>query len=314
MAATLLAACGRSALTPASGHTAPTFTPAPTITALPTATVTPTSTPEPTSTATLIPPTAVPPTATPTATPTVIPAALPADLQIGQHPYTLTLQLTNTKGITQPISVGFLLYLPRTYGQDPAQVWPLILFLHGSGENGSDPEQVATNGLPEQLTGDADYPFIMVSPQAPEAVVWWGTELDVVAALLDHIQANYAVDARRVYLTGLSMGGFGAWAMAIRYPQRFAAMVPIAGGWNSENDSIPRNICAIKDLPIWVFHGEQDEIVSPRKSQLMVDALKKCGSNVQFTLYPAADHRDSWHLAYNDPAVFEWLLAQHLPD
>ena len=303
-AALMLAACGRSAIS----APVPNAAASPTTTPKPIDTRTPTATPAPTSTAT-----AVLPTSTPTELPTATPTALPVDPRRGQHPYTITLELTNSKSLTQPVSIGFLLYLPQTYGQDPNQQWPLILFLHGSGENGSDPALVAATGLPELLIGDADYPFIVVSPQAADGAVWWGTELDVVYALLDHIQANYAVDAKRVYLTGLSMGGFGAWAMIIRYPQRFAAVVPIAGGWNSENDSIPRNICAIKDVPIWAFHGEQDDIVLPKKSQLMVDALQKCGSNVQFTLYPEADHRASWAIAYADPALFEWLLAQQLP-
>jgi predicted peptidase len=144
-------------------------------------------------------------------------------------------------------------------------------------------------------------------------VVWWGAELDLVRALLDQVQANYAVDARRVYLTGPSTGGFGAWAMAVRYPQRFAALVPIAGGYDSEYDIVPRNICDIKDVPIWVFHGAQDDIVLPKKAQLMVNALKKCGVEVRFTLYPDADHRESFKRAYDDPELYAWLFEQHLP-
>lgn len=322
IAALLLAGCGRSALTPASGSAVtrtpiPVFTTTPIVTPEPTATSAPTSTPEPTPTpeptATAIPPTEIPLTDIPTATPEIVLTPVPIDPQIGQHPYSMTLQTVSTGGVTQSFTMGFLLYLPRTYGQDPAQTWPLILFLHGSGENGADPELVAATGLPELLIGDADYPFIVVSPQAPEDAVWWGTELDRVAVLLDYVQANFAVDPGRVYLTGLSMGGFGAWAMIVRYPDRFAAVVPIAGGWNSENDSIPRNICNIKDVPIWVFHGEQDDIVLPKKSQLMVDALQRCGSDVKFTLYPEANHRESWAIAYADPALYEWLLAQQLP-
>lgn len=311
-AAVILAACGPAAMSAPEPSATPAITASPIATLTPTATPPPTATPLPTATATAVPPTATP-TDLPTAVPTLAPPARPIAPEIGQHPYTLTLQLTRTAGVTEQFSIGFLLYLPRTYGQDPAQRWPLILFLHGSGENGADPALVAATGLPELLSGDADYPFVVVSPQAPENEVWWGTELDRVRALLDHMQANYAIDAQRVYLTGLSMGGFGAWAMIVRYPARFAAVVPIAGGWNSENDSIPRNICAIKDVPIWAFHGEQDDIVLPKKSQLMVDALRQCGSAVKFTLYPGADHRASWALAYADPALFEWLLAQQLP-
>jgi predicted peptidase len=134
-----------------------------------------------------------------------------------------------------------------------------------------------------------------------------------VRALLDHIQARYAVDAKRIYLTGYSTGGFGVWAMAIRYPQRFAALAPIAGGWNSENDTVPRNICDIKDVPTWVFHGAQDDIVLPRKAQLMVEALKPCGVEARYTLYPDADHRDSFARAYDDPELYAWMFEQQLP-
>jgi predicted esterase len=314
----LLAACGRSALTPATRTTVPIFTPAPTITALPTATTTPTATPEPTATstpeptATAIPPTEIPPTDIPTATPEIVLTPVPIDPQIGQHPYSMTLQTVSTGGVTQSTTMGFLLYLPRTYGQDPAQTWPLILFLHGSGENGTDPELVAATGLPELLTGDADYPFVVVSPQA-RGEANWNTQLRPLMALVDYVQSNYAVDVKRTYLTGLSMGGIGAWDLALNYPQRFAAAVPIAGGWIFGSDAVPKRICDLKDMPMWVFHGAQDDIVLPKQSQLLVDALRACGSDVKFTLYPDANHRESWAIAYNDPALFEWLLAQQLP-
>ena len=169
------------------------------------------------------------------------------------------------------------------------------------------------HGLPLILTNTLDFPAIVLSPQAPEDTVWWGAQLDAASALLDYIQANYAVDAKRIYLTGLSMGGFGAWAMAVQQPQRFAALVPVAGGWDSERDIVPRNICDIKDVPIWVFHGAQDDIVLPKKSQLLVDALKKCGVEVRFTLYPDADHRESFARAYDDPELYAWMFEQHLP-
>jgi predicted peptidase len=250
------------------------------------------------------------------ATPEITNTPLPGDgsLQpIGQHAYTIDLDMVDAKGLTRTATISYLLYLPGGYGQDPAQQWPIVLYLHGSDVWGSNPEDLIANGLPKLLTATLDFPAIVLSPQAPEEVVWWGAELDLVRALLDHAQANYAVDTRRVYLTGPSMGGFGVWAMAVEQPQRFAAAVPIAGGWNSANDSIPRNICAIKDVPIWVFHGEQDEIVLPKKAQLMVNALQQCGVDVRFTLYPDADHRDSFKRAYDDPELYAWLFEQHLP-
>ncbi len=250
------------------------------------------------------------------ATPEIVNTPLPGDgsLQpIGQHAYTIDLDVVNAKGLTRTATISYLLYLPDGYGQDPQQQWPIVLYLHGSDVWGNNPEDLIASGLPRLLTSTLDFPAIVLSPQAPEDVVWWGAELDLVRALLDHVQANYAVDPKRVYLTGPSMGGFGAWAMAVEQPQRFAAVVPIAGGWNSENDSVPRNICAIKDVPIWVFHGEQDEIVLPKKAQLMVNALKKCGVDVRFTLYPDADHRESFKRAYDDPELYTWLFEQHLP-
>ncbi|CAG0928326.1 hypothetical protein TFLX_00845 [Thermoflexales bacterium] len=232
---------------------------------------------------------------------------------IGQHAYSIALDVVGTNGLTRTATISYLLYLPGAYGQDPQQPWPLVLFLHGSDVWGNDPQALIASGLPRLLTTTLDFPAIVLSPQAPEEVVWWGAELDLVRALLDHVQANYAVDAKRIYLTGLSMGGFGAWAVAIQQPQRFAALAPIAGGWDSERDIVPRNICALQAVPIWVFHGEQDDIVLPKKAQLLVNALKQCGVEVRFTLYPDAKHRESFERAYADPELYTWMFAQQLP-
>jgi predicted peptidase len=250
------------------------------------------------------------------ATPEYASTPLPGDgsLQpIGQHAYTIDLNVVNAKGLTRTATISYLLYLPGGYGQDAAQQWPVVLYLHGSDVWGDHPEELIASGLPKLLTATLDFPAIVLSPQAPEDVVWWGAELDLVRALLDHVQATYAVDTKRVYLTGPSMGGFGAWAMVVAQPQRFAAVVPIAGGWDSERDIVPRNICDVKDIPIWVFHGAQDDIVLPQKAELMVNALQQCGVEVRYTLYPDADHRASFKRAYDDPELYAWLFEQHLP-
>ncbi len=250
------------------------------------------------------------------ATPEIVNTPLPGDgslKPIGQHAYTIDLHNLDAKGLTSTATISYLLYLPGRYGQDPQQRWPLVLFLHGSSEQGDNPEDLVAHGLPQMLTSTLDFPAIVLSPQAPDDMVWWGAELDRVSALLDHVQAHYAVDAKRIYLTGLSMGGFGAWALAMRNPQRYAALVPVAGGWDSERDIVPRNVCDIKAMPIWVFHGAQDDIVLPKKSQLMVEALKKCGVDVRFTLYPDANHRESFERAYDDPELYAWMFDQHLP-
>lgn len=250
------------------------------------------------------------------ATPEIVNTPLPGDgsLQpIGQHAYTIDLDIVNAKGLTRTATISYLLYLPDGYGQDAQQQWPLVLYLHGSDVWGNNPEDLIASGLPRLLTSTLDFPAIVLSPQIPEDTVWWGAQLDEASALLNHVLANYAVDAKRIYLTGLSAGGFGVWAMAVRYPQRFAALAPVAGFWDSERDTVPRNICDIKDVPIWVFHGEQDDIVPPKKAQLLVDAVKHCGVEVRFTLYPDADHREAFKRAYDDPELYSWMFEQHLP-
>src|SRR5882757_4227994 len=127
---------------------------------------------------------------------------------------------------TQQLNVGYLLYLPKNYGA-PDKKWPLLLFLHGSGERGTDIWKVAAHGPPRNVTNQTDFPFIVVSPQCPEGQVWSN---DPLLGLLDDITARYAVDTTRVYLTGLSMGGYGAWSLGTTHPERFAALAPICGG------------------------------------------------------------------------------------
>ena len=323
----LLVGCGRSAMAPATVMTVKSTGTARPIATPPTRTRagsgTPTAPTDRPPTATTAPstvtPTDRPPTAT-TAPSTVTPlpteappepvAALP--LAGLQQAYSSTLTMTQSNGLTRTVTVHYLLYVPRDYGVDPARQWPLILFLHGSGERGYNAAMVADTGLPELLLTNADFPAIVLSPQVPTDETW-NTYLRETKAMLDDTQAKYTVDARRVYLTGLSMGGIGAWDLALTYPQQFAALVPIAGAWDSESDTVPKGICNLKAMPIWVFHGAQDDIVLPKKSQLMVDALRACGSAALFTLYPDADHRTSWANAYADPKLYEWLFQQVRP-
>lgn len=233
-------------------------------------------------------------------------------MRIGQHRCSSKVQIEAANNITKTVEVNYLLYLPGDYGKDPQQKWPLILFLHGSGERGSDLELLKTQPLPKTLDQQKDFPFIVVSPQLPLAMGNWSDLIDPVNVLVDQIQATYSVDTQRVYLTGLSMGGFGTWEFALRYPRRFAAIVPIAGGYRHQSNAIPEKICDLKDLPVWVFHGARDINVVPSQSEDMVDALKACGGNVKFTLYPDADHGASWTRAYADPELYKWLLEQRL--
>lgn len=202
--------------------------------------------------------------------------------------------------VTVPVSLGYLLYLPEEY--DPQRAWPLLLYLHGSGERGADLEQVKRHGPPKLIAEGQKFPFIVVSPQCAQFEGWM-TKLHVLGMLLDEIESSYAIDVDRIYVTGNSMGGYGTWGLAIAYPQRFAAIAPICGGGD------PSAICALKDVPAWTFHGANDTVIPVEHSEQMVERLKACGGNVQFTIYPDVDH-DAWTRTYANPQLYTWLLKQ----
>lgn len=210
---------------------------------------------------------------------------------IGQHP-----QVFERK-ITKIVSGRYLLFLPKDYVEEKKR-WPLILFLHGAGERGDDLELIKRHGPPKIVEEQEDFPFILVSPQCPKDG-WWSN--DFLNALLDEVVTRYRVDKDRIYVTGLSMGGFGTWNLAIEYPDRFAAIASICGGGN------PLEACKLKHVPVWVFHGAKDNVVPIKKSEEMVNALRECGGNVKFTVYPEAGH-DSWTETYNNPELYEWFL------
>lgn len=205
--------------------------------------------------------------------------------------------------------VSYLLFLPEGYDAKAQKRWPLILFLHGSGERGTNIWKVATHGPPRNVAQHPDFPFIVVSPQCPEHQVW---SREVLLALLNQVTAQYAVDVNRIYLTGLSMGGYGAWDLGLAYPEKFAAIAPICGGGEliSVILSSRENGPALKSLGVWAFHGGKDPVVPLEESQRMIDALKKVGvQDVKLTVYPEAQH-DAWTQTYNNPQLYEWLL-QH---
>jgi predicted peptidase len=207
------------------------------------------------------------------------------------------------KRIVRNVGLDYLVYLPKDYGRDKTARWPLVLFLHGAGERGSDVNKVKVHGPPKLVAAGREFPFILVSPQCPEGQ-WWDEE--TLNALLDKAMKDYRVDPDRVYLTGLSMGGFGTWALAIAHPERFAALAPICGGGE------PRGVRRLKNVPVWVFHGAKDPVVPIQNDREMVDALKAAGGDVRFTVYPEGEH-DVWTETYNNPELFQWLLAHRRP-
>ena len=196
------------------------------------------------------------------------------------------------------VKLSYLLYLPKDY--EAKESVPLMLFLHGAGERGDDVQKVKKWGVPMQIEAGRAFPCIVVSPQCPKDGSWQPFEL---TALLDEIVEKYKVDQDRIYVTGLSMGGFGTWAMAATSPKRFAAIVPICGGGD------PQSAKRIVHIPTWVFHGAQDKTVPLERSEIMVEALKKNGGNVRFTVYPEVGH-ESWTPAYDTPELYDWLFQQ----
>jgi predicted peptidase len=208
---------------------------------------------------------------------------------------------------TLSAQVNYLLFVPKGYDAKAEKRWPLMLFLHGAGERGTNLWKVATHGPPKNVATQPDFPFILVSPQCPEHQTW---SRDVLLGLLDDIIASYAVDTNRVYLTGLSMGGYGTWDLGLTHPERFAAIVPVCGGGELITVMLlgKEKGLALKNLGVWAFHGGLDLVVPLSESQRMVAALKKAGvRDVNLTIHPEAGH-DSWTKTYENPELYEWLL------
>lgn len=217
---------------------------------------------------------------------------------------------TDPAGKTLP----YRLLKPESY--DPKQKYPLVIFLHGAGERGNNNEAQLVHGVPEFAKPEnrQKYPCFLIAPQCPRGDRWadWDAKqqtskplepLRLVSELIDQVQKEYSIDPNRIYVTGLSMGGYGTWDLIERYPDRFAAAVPICGGGD------PSKAATIAKLPIWAFHGGKDPVVKPELSRTMVEALKKAGGQPKYTEYPDVAH-DSWVPAYREPEMFAWLFAQ----
>jgi len=201
------------------------------------------------------------------------------------------------KEIIRVVRYPYLLYLPEGYGKEGKE-WPTIVFLHGMGERGDDIEKIKEHGPPRFLADRTDFPFIVVSPQCPDDR-WWKT--DDLVAFLDDVLSSLSVDEDRVYLTGLSMGGFATWELAAEHPERFAAIAPICGGGE------PSTAWRLRNMPIWAFHGAKDASVPVERSRQMVEAVRNHGGHPKLTIYPEAGH-DSWTETYDNPELYEWFL------
>ncbi len=222
-----------------------------------------------------------------------------ADQTVQQLPDEVATELDN-------MNERYWLYLPERYETSEKKL-PLIIYLHGSSRRGRDIEQVKANGLPPVLDEKEDFDFVVASPQALSKYPWqrcWHP--DDLALLLDHLLETYRIDERRVYLTGLSMGGYGTWATMAVHGDRFAAAVPICGGGSPEWGAHMSDVG-----PIWAFHGDADYIVPIERSREMVEAVQAAGGDAKLTTYSGVGH-DSFTQTYANPEVYRWLLSHSL--
>jgi predicted peptidase len=227
-------------------------------------------------------------------TPVVVPPLPPKDTVKSQTPGITAVKLDNQSGTIK----NYQLFIPADYNNKKDTKWPVVFFLHGVGERGTDINQVKNVGIMKVASGK---PFLIIAPQCP-ADEWWN--LKSLEILYKEVMAKYNVDINRVYLTGLSMGGFGVWDWSAAYPEKFAATIPICGGGNASYAA------KLKDMPIWDFHCADDPTVNVSNSRDMVKALKAVGSKILYTEYPTGGH-DAWTRTYANADVYTWLLQQH---
>ncbi len=228
----------------------------------------------------------------------------------------------NRKIELRGITYRFQVYLPEEWRRDDRKQWPIILFLHGRGERGSEGMWQTQIGLPQEVRDHPErWPFVIVMPQCPQSSYW--TDPDALAmamTALDRETEEFHGDPGRTYLTGLSMGGYGSWELARQYPHRWAALAIAAGGvfwsyaperWQLASTLPAEYAHALGRTSVWLFHGTEDNVVAPRQSELMFEAFKSAGGRVRLWLYQGL-HHDAWTRAYNEPELPRWLLQHHL--
>ena len=214
------------------------------------------------------------------------------------------MSMENEKGLfatSSTTSLGYIVYKPK----DVTPGLPMIVFLHGAGERGTDLELVNVNAIPKYLKeGSREIPAIVLCPQCPAGFVW-NNLVVTLKALIDKVAAEYAVDTDRIAITGISMGGYGTWEMGYTYGDFFSCAAPVCGGgvsWRSGEGKLTK-------IPVWAFHGDADTVVPPVNSIENVDRINAAGGNAKLTLFHGVAH-NSWDPAYCETTVIEWMLAQ----
>lgn len=196
-------------------------------------------------------------------------------------------------------TLDYWLYFPSDYETKKSEKWPLVLFLHGSGERGNDLEKVKIHGPPKLVAAGKEFPFVLCSPQCPADTRW---DAEQLTKLVDELANTHRIDRERLYVTGLSMGGGGTWALVAANPEKFAAAMPLCGRGDLAN------VEKLAKTPTWVLVGDQDRAETVENCKEMAAVLKKGGGEAKLTVYPGVGH-DCWTMTYNNPEVYEWLLS-----
>ena len=200
----------------------------------------------------------------------------------------------------------YWLYLPSPALYPPISNPPLLLYLHGFNHSGSNLNLLLGGGLPYEIENGRSLPMLVVSPQCPSGENWQTENMvSWLSKFTEEATAQFHADPQRVYLTGFSMGGDGVWAVGLAHPGQFSALAPV-GSWYSNL----ANVCNLQDVPVWVFQGDQDEIVSKEFAQKITAALQACGGTVKLTLFPKTSHEGSRNLTYGMDELYLWLLLQ----
>lgn len=209
-----------------------------------------------------------------------------------------------TSTATVKSDLSYLMYTPDGY-EASKDTYPLVVWLHGGDQGGSEIEKVKSSGIPKLIEGGKQFPFLVFSPQNPSEELLY--PIEKVEAALEEVISKYRVDSSRIYVVGYSRGGFGAWALAEQFPKRFAAVVPIAGGGNRHYLNRTNEKAAF-----WVFHGTNDYVIPLSDSVIMYERLKTLKRDARLSVLEGVSHSDVEMSALNDPELWDWLLKQLL--
>jgi hypothetical protein len=198
----------------------------------------------------------------------------------------------------------YLHYLPKDYNIDTLKKWPLIIYLHGGSDRGTDLNKLYASGIPDQIYRGREFPFVIISPQCPE-FIRWSTD-NWFDSFYNEITTKYRIDTNKIYLTGCSLGGDGTWYLAAKYPDKFAAIAPMSG-FTSHTDYLDNNIDKLNDIPVWAFHGKTDNVVPFEETERIIKKLEGKNKDLKFSVEPEVGHWINW-LVYPNQELYDWFL------